>query len=389
MKSKLILMYCIAIILTGCNQITLIPEKNFSATIDGKEVKLYTLENKNGVKAQFTNFGGRWISMWVPDRDGKMGDVILGFDNLKSYMGALEPYHGAITGRVCGRINQGLFTLEGDTFRLANNDFFGSPKKNHLHGGVKGFHKQIWDGVKGIDTSGNEYIDFSYLSKAGEEGYPGNLNIKVRYTLTDKNTLRIDYFADTDAATIVNITNHAFFNMSGNPETSVSKQLLQINADNYIECDKELVPTGNLKSAKGTPIDFTEMIEIGKNISADYPEIVKDKGYAIAYVLNGGKEDLNYAAKLYDSLSGRYVSVYTNQPSFQLYNAWLMNGKDVGKNKIEYKSGCGVVLETQGFPDAPNHSNFPSITLQPGSKYHHCVEYRFGVEDKSLNTSKN
>ena len=374
---KKFLVFILVTLLISCNKVSLVTEETFHGTIDGKMVELFTLKNSNGVIAQFTNYGGRWISMWVPDKNGKMGDVILGFDNPISFQKAHEPYHGAITGRVCGRINKGVFSLNVDSIRLANNDLFGKPVKNHLHGGINGFHKQIWSGKTGRDKDENEYVEFFYTSKNREEGYPGNLKVTVRYTLKNNNTLRIDYSAQTDAPTIVNLTNHAFFNMSGNPAESVSGQLLQINADNYLECDKELIPTGNIKSVKGTPIDFTSPIEIGKNIGVDFPEINKNKGYAIAYVLNKGKDELNFAARLTDKNSGRSVAVYTNQPSFQMYNAWLMDGTDVGKQGIKYNSGCSVVLESQGFPDAPNHSNFPTIKLNPSELYHHIVEYRF------------
>ena len=377
---KKIIVFVLIILIVGCSSsVKLISNKTFHGVIDEKKVELYTLTNKNGAIAQFTNFGGRWVSMWVPDKQGVLGDVILGFDNPKSYQYAREPYHGAITGRVCGRINKGIFIINGDTIRLANNDIFGKPVKNHLHGGMKGFHKIMWNGSIGKDKDENEYVEFFYLSKEFEEGYPGNLKVTVRYTLTNNNTLRIDYFAKTDAPTIVNLTNHAFFNMTGNPATSVSSQILQINADHYLECSKELVPTGSLKSVKGTPIDFTTPIAIGKNIDVDFPEIIKNKGYAIAYVVNKDETDMNFMARLTDKESGRSVAVYSNQPSFQMYNAWLMDGSDIGKNEIKYNAGCSVVLESQGFPDAPNHSNFPSVNLNPGKEYHHFVEYRFEI----------
>jgi aldose 1-epimerase len=374
---KKVSVYLFVALFVSCNKISIVTEKTFHGTIDGIKVELFTLTNSNGAIAQFTNYGGRWVSMWVPDKNGKMGDVVLGFDNPISYQNAGEPYHGAITGRVCGRIDKGVFLLHGDTIRLANNDLFGKPVKNHLHGGINGFHKQMWSGKKGMDSDENEYVAFIYESKNGEEGYPGNLKVTVRYTLKSDNTLRIDYYAKTDAPTIVNLTNHAFFNMSGNPTESVSGQLLEINADYYLECDKELIPTGKIKPVEGTPIDFRNAIELGKNIGVDFPEIYKDKGYAIAYVLNKGQDILDFAARLTDTKSGRSVAVYTNQMSFQLYNAWLMDGSDVGKNGIKYKSGCSVVLETQSFPDAPNHANFPSINLNPDELYHHVVEYRF------------
>jgi aldose 1-epimerase len=345
--------------------------------IDGKQVNLYKLSNQKGAFAQFTNYGGRWVSMWVPDTNGKLADVLLGFDHMEGYLNAAEKYHGAITGRVCGRINRGVFELDGQTYRLANNDAFGSPVKNHLHGGINGFHKKVWDTESGVNENGEQYIQFSCLSKDGEEGYPGNLDVKVCYTLSDSGALRIDYRATTDKTTLVNLTNHTFFNLSGNPARSVSEHILHVNADHYVECDTELIPTGKIASLKGLPIDFSTPVEVGKNLNVDFPEIVKGKGFSLAYALNPSGEALSYAAKLQEPASGRTLEIYTNQPGLQVYNAYLMDGTDIGKNGIPYHCGAGIALETQGFPDAPNHENFPSITLNPGSVYHHIAVYDF------------
>ncbi|MDR0845825.1 MAG: galactose mutarotase [Tannerella sp.] len=345
--------------------------------IEGKQVNLYKLSNNNGVFAQFTNYGGRWVSMWAPDANGKLDDVLLGFDPIEGYLNAAEKYHGAITGRVCGRISRGVFELDGRTYRLANNDSFGSPVKNHLHGGINGFHKKVWDTETGVHENGEPYVRFSYLSKDGEEGYPGNLDVNVCYTLSDANAIQIDYRATTDQPTLVNLTNHAFFNLSGNPAQSVSGHILHINAGYYVECDNELIPTGNIAPLKGLPIDFSTPAKVGKNLHVDFPEIAKGKGFSLAYALNPSANELRYAAKLQEPVSGRTLEIYTNQPGLQVYNAWLMDGSDTGKNGISYHCGAGIALETQGFPDAPNHENFPSIRLNPGSVYHHIAVYKF------------
>ena len=363
--------------------IELLADKNFNQIIDQQQVCLYTLTNSNGCTAQFTNYGARWLSFWCKDRNGNWGDVVLGFDSLKGYQTAAEGYHGATVGRICGRINQGKFTMDGKKYKLANNDGFGYPLRSHLHGGIKGFHKQMWKGKQGIDSLNNQYVEFSYLSIDGEEGFPGNLDVTIRYTMKEDNTLRIEYWATTDKRTLVNLTNHAFFNMSGNPSTTVNNQILSLNCDKYIQCDKQLVPTGKIINVKGTPLDYTEPIRVAQNFSKNHPEIIKDKGIAIAYVLKPSSSTahfLNYAAKLQDPISGRAMTVYTNQPSLQVYNAWLMDGTDLGKANIPYHSSAGIVLESQGFPDAPNHSNFPSVILDKGQVYNHIVEYKFSVE---------
>ena len=383
MKHFIFLLISIVVMPMNAQKIKLLDPSKFNTKIDNKEVKLYTISNQNGCTAQFSNYGARWLSFWCIDRKGNFGDVILGFDSLKGYQKAQEAYHGATVGRICGRINQGVFWMDNKKYQLANNDGFGSPLKNHLHGGIKGFHKKVWDAHVDTDSLNNEYIEFRYLSKDGEEGFPGNLQVTVRYTLKKDNTMRIDYYGKTDKKTLINLTNHAFFNMSSNPSNPVLKHLLTINADEYVECDKELIPTGNIRSLKGTPLDYSISTFVGENFSKNHPEVIKDKGIAVAYVLK--KSDvsddfLHFAAKLKDPDSGRTLSIFTNQPSLQVYNAWLMDGTDVGKNNIPYYTSAGIAIESQGFPDAPNHSNFPSIVLDKDDIYHHIVEYKFNVE---------
>lgn len=373
----------LTVLLISCGQnatVNVLSEKDFETEISGRRTHLYTISNESGSIAQFTDYGGRWVSMWVPDKDGIFRDVVLGFDTIKGYRTAVEGYHGAITGRVCGRIRGGSFTMDGVEYKLANNDIYGKPVKNHLHGGAVGYNRKVWHGTVGIDSTGNQYVEFSYLSPDGEEGYPGNLDIMVRYTLTRNNVMRIEYKADTDKSTVVNITNHAFFNLSGNPAHSVDDQIVMINADHYVACDQELVPTGEILSVNGTPIDFTTPKAIGKELRSRHPEILYGKGYAIAYAVNVAESGLTHSAFLKDSQNGIRMDVWSNQPSLQFYNAWLMNGTDIGKGGIPYHNSAGVVLESQGFPDAPNHKNFPSIKVTPQKSYYHIAEYRFSVE---------
>lgn len=382
-KILLVVIILLLSFIMNSQNIKLLSPDSFKIKVQNKETDLFTLKNKNGCIAQFTNYGARWLSFWIKDKYGEWGDVILGFDKLIDFQTASEAYHGAIVGRVCGRINQGIFYLDGQAYHLANNDGFGEPLQNHLHGGINGFHKKIWNAKKGIDFTGDQFVEFTCDSPDGEEGYPGNLKVKVRYTLKQNNTLRIDYWGKTDKRTPINLTNHAFFNLGGKPEKSVLNHLLTINSKEYIECDKNLIPTGRIKPLKNTPIDYTKTMCVGKNFSQDFPEIKKDKGIAIAYVINSSNnsvDSLKWGAKLKDPESGRVLTIYTNQPSLQIYNAWLMNGTDIGKNYTPYNSSAGIAIEPQGFPDAPNHNNFPSIIIDKGAIYHHISEYKFNIE---------
>jgi aldose 1-epimerase len=374
-----------AMILSTCNvtpvsTVKLIDVKLFDTIIDGQQVQVYTLENNKGSVAQFTNFGGRWISMWVPDREGQMTDVVLGFDNLTSYINAGEPYHGAITGRVCGRINNATFSLDGKTYSLASNDGFGKPVRNHLHGGIEGFHRKVWDGVLFQNEHGEQGILFTYASPDGEEGYPGQLDVEVRYLLTNDNELRIEYKATTNKPTLVNLTNHAFFNLNGEGNGNILDHQMKIYADKYIECDEELIPTGKLVAVDGSPLDYRRFAPMGKGIDADHDQIFKGKGYAAALVLKEkASPELILAAEAYAEPSGISMQVYTDQPSLQIYNAWLFDGTDIGKSGKPYTFSGGFVMESQGYPDAPNHNHFPTTILRPGNIYSHKTVYAFSL----------
>lgn len=359
----------------------LLKKENFQLTIESKEVELYTLRNNNGCVAQFTNYGGRWLSMWTPDKQGKFADVILGFDTIGRYINAAEKYHGSIVGRVCGRIDKGTFSLNGLTYQLANNDIFGEPVKNHLHGGTHGFSFQVWNGKIGKSESGEETLEFTYLSRDGEEGYPGNLQIKVVYTLSNDNEMKIGYSALTDKPTPINLTNHAYFNLHGNMDRNVLDHFLCIQSNSSIESNEELIPTGKIISVIGTPLDFTHPQKIGLRINEEFSgQLFAGKGYVVAYVLNETNLSLRFATSVEEKESGRFMQVYTNQPNLQFYNAWLFDGTDVGKNGQRYYCSSGFALEAQGYPDAPNHCNFPSIILNPGQVYQQETIYRFLVK---------
>lgn len=356
----------------------LIDPTQFDRVCNGKQVKIFTLRNTNGLVTQFTNFGGRWISMWVPDREGVMTDVVLGFNDLESYLNAGEPYYGAITGRVCGRINNGTFTISGNTYTLANNDFFGSPVKNHLHGGINGFHKQVWQGKPYKNNKNEEGVMFSYRSFDGEEGYPGNLDVVVKYLLTNNDEMIIEYEASTDKPTIVNLTNHTYFNLNGEGNGNILNHKMKIYAEKYVETDHELIPTGKLKLVKGTPLDYLEFASMDKGINSDHDQIIKGKGYAASMVIKEKNDrTIKKVAEAYSDDTGIKVDVFSDQSSLQIYNAWFFDGSDIGKQGKPYVFSGGFVLETQGFPDAPSHKNFPSITLNPGEKYGHTTRYTF------------
>ena len=361
--------------------IPLEPE-GFDTIINGSQVQLYTLRNKSGCMAQFTNFGGRWVSMWVPDRKGNMTDVVLGFKQVEEYMKAGEPYHGAIVGRICGRINNASFVLNENTYSLAENDGFGTPVKNHLHGGFEGFHSKVWRASLFRDKNGEESITFTYLSPDGEEGFPGELDLEVTYLLTEDNEIRIEYRAVTNAATIVNLTNHAFFNLNGEGCGNILNHQMRVHAEKYIECDRELIPTGELKSVENTPLDYRKYASMGKGIDLEHSQIFKGLGYAAAMVLkeeNNNRQQL--VAEACGDRSGIRMEVFSDQASLQLYNAWLFTGDDVGKSGKPYEFSGGFVMETQAYPDAPNHKHFPSIELLPGDQYMHTSIYRFSLAE--------
>lgn len=354
----------------------------FSGGSPASSAELVTLRNRNGLVAQFTNYGARWVSMWTPDRDGCLSDIVLGFDTIDGYRTAGERYHGAIVGRVCGRINNARFRIGGQEYLLVSNDVYGTPVRNHLHGGIDAFHNRYWHFRTYVSPSGEEAVEFTNNSQSGEEGYPGNLQVKVTYLLKADNTLRMECEATTDHPTPVNMTNHTFFNLqsaSGPAERiNVLSHQLTLNASAIIECDGELIPTGRLLPVDGTSLDFRSPRTIASSLVEKHSQIQKDKGFSLAYALDRKEAgELSFAARLSDDLSGRTLEMYTNQPSVQVYNGYFMDGTDIGKGKTPYYASAGIAIEPQGYPDAPNQPAFPSILIDEAKKYHHITEYCF------------
>jgi len=333
---------------------------------DCKAVDLFTLVNHKGDSVTITNYGGTVTSFRVPDKNGNRSSIIIGFDSLAPYL-QKPPYFGALIGRYGNRIGNATFTLYKSTYKLNAND-----GKNTLHGGLKGFDKVVWDASVPSDSVPS--IVLTYNSKNGEEGFPGNLNVKVQYTLTDDDGLKIEYNAETDQATPVNLTNHSYFNLSGNVQNSILDETLWIDADKYTPVDSTLIPTGEIKSVKGTPFDFTTPKKIGRDIDS-----VKG-GYDHNFVLNRkDSTSLQKVAEVSDSISGRILEVYTTQPGIQFYTGNFLDGtfRNHGGNPITKHSA--LCLETQHFPDSPNKPNFPSTILQPGEKYHQVTVYKVKV----------
>lgn len=340
---------------------------NFGALPDGRTVTLFTLTNLNGLVAKVTNYGTIITELHVPDRRGQLADVVLGFDRLEPYLKG-HPYFGCTVGRVANRIAGGQFTLDGKTYKLAVNN-----GPNHLHGGLRGFDKVLWQ----AEPQGAEALKFTYLSPDMEEGYPGRLEVTVLMTLTPANELRIDYTATTDKATPVNLTNHSYFNLAGEGAGDVLGHVLMIAADHYTPANAALIPTGEIKPVKGTPLDFTRPTPIG----ARFSQLQGDPlGYDNNFVLNSGGRSLALAARVAEPKSGRVMEVHATQPGIQLYTANFLDGSLVGKRGVAYARHSAFCLETQHFPNAVNEPGFPSVILRPGQTYRHTTNYRFSVE---------
>ncbi|HUK89984.1 MAG TPA: aldose epimerase family protein [Blastocatellia bacterium] len=343
----------------------------FGKTSDGQNVDIYTLTNSNGLEARIMTYGGTVVSIKVPDRNGKLGDVVLGYDDFDGYL-KNNPYLGAIAGRYANRIGRAKFSLDGREYSLPKND-----GDNTLHGGVVSFGKVVWLGQEAAGRGGTG-VTLRYLSKNGEEGFPGDLTITVMYTLTDKNELRIDYAASTDKPTVVNLTNHCYFNLAG--KGSILNHELMINADRFTPVGPGLIPTGELRSVKGTPLDFTAPTTIGARIDEPYDQLKIAKGYDHNWVLNGGGGKLELAAKVHDPATGRVMEVYTTEPGLQFYTGNFLDGSIKGKSGEVYERRDGFCLETQHFPDSPNKPDFPSTVLRPGHTYRSTTIFKFSVK---------
>jgi len=347
---------------------------DFQKTIDGKVTNLYLLKNDK-IKVYITNYGGRIVSLLAPDRYGKMGDVVLGFKSIDDYLSANGPYHGALIGRVGNRVAKGKFTLDSKTYSLPINN-----NENHLHGGPEGFNNQVWE-VKAVDQSS---ISMNYFSKDGEMGYPGNLDVLVKYSLNNENELLISYKATTDKSTPVNLTNHAFFNLAGEASGTINDHLLRLNADHFTPVDKTLIPLGENRSVKGTPFDFRVPKTIGRDLNQQNTNTQMNYGggYDHNFVLNKESDrEMSLAGYVIDPKTGRRMDIFTEEPGIQFYGGNFMDGSDIGKYGKKFLYRESFALETQHFPDSPNQPSFPNIILLPGEIYQTKSIYKFSIAD--------
>jgi aldose 1-epimerase len=339
-------------------------------TVDGRAVEQFTLTNKNGIEVKAITYGGIITSITTPDRTGAMGDIVLGFDSLDGYL-AGHPFFGALVGRYGNRIAKGRFTIDGVEYKLATNN-----GPNHLHGGVKGFDKRVWNWALPPAKPGQSTVGFTYISPDGEEGYPGKLVVAVIYTLTDDNELIVDYRADTDKDTHINLTQHSYFNLVGAGDVLAHE--VTIDADRYTPVDATLIPTGELASVEGTPFDFRKPTAIGARIDQPNPQLKNGGGYDHNWVLNGNAGSLRRAARVVEPKTGRTLEVSTTEPGMQFYTGNFLDGKLKGKGR-SYERRSGFCLETQHFPDTPNQPNFPTTLVKAGQQYSSKTVFTFGT----------
>ena len=344
--------------------------KSFGKTEDGAPVKIFTLRNARGVEAKISNYGGIVTSLKVPDRSGKMSDVVLGYDTLAEYL-KRNPHFGCLVGRYGNRIAKGKFTLNGKTYQLATNN-----GPNALHGGIKGFDKRVWQ-AKPVESKLGPALELHYVSKDGEEGYPGNLTVTAVYTLTDDNALRLDYTATTDKDTIVNLTHHSYFNLAGKGD--ILGHEVMIASDEFTSVDETLIPTGELRSVKGTPFDFNTPTTIGARINDADEQLKFGKGYDHNWVIKKPTGQLGLMARVTEPTTGRVLEVLSTEPGLQFYTGNFLDGTIKGKGGWVYKSRSGFCMEPQHYPDSPNKPNFPSVVLKPGDIYKNTIIYRFST----------
>jgi len=347
-----------------------ITRADFGKTPDGQSVELFTLTNAMGTEAKITNYGGIVVSLSVPDRTRKFADVVLGFNDLESYLKG-HPYFGSIIGRYGNRIAKGHFSLDGVEYKLAVNN-----GPNHLHGGIKGFDKVVWTPAP-TTTRNAASLSLTYLSTDGEEGYPGNLNVKVVYTLTNKNELRIDYSATTDKDTVINLTHHSYFNLAGEGNGDILNHQLTLKANRFLPTDATSIPTGELRSVGGNPFDFVTAHAIGERINQNDQQLQFGNGYDHNWVVNGKPGRLRVAAEVYEPTSGRLMQVWTTEPGIQFYTGNFLDGTLTGKSRKAYQRRSGFCLETQHYPDSPNEPKFPTTTLRKGATYTSTTIYHF------------
>jgi aldose 1-epimerase len=379
MKQARLLISALAIALASCQknpgmtQLPAVKQEVFGTLADGREVKIFTLTNKNGLEARVTEYGAILVSMKTPDAAGKLADITLGYDTLEGWLGNTS-YYGATVGRFGNRIKDGKFTLDGREYTLATNNAPGGIPC-HLHGGLKGFDKVLWSGV----AAGDDTVEFTYLSKDGEEGYPGNLTVKVAYTLNDDDELIWRATATTDAPTIVNIIHHSYWNLSGDPTRTTDDHELMLAAPSYLPTDVGLIPTGELAPVSGTPMDFITAKVIGGRLGSDFKCMQTGGGYDHCWVLDGNK-GVRLAARLKAPQTGRVMELLTNQPGIHFYGGHGIAADAHAKGGHSYGPRSGICLETEAFPDAPNKPSFPPAVLRPGETYQHVMIHKFSVE---------
>jgi len=347
-----------------------ITSEPFGQTAEGTPIERYTLTNANGLQADIITYGGIVTALRVLDRNGEIGDIVLGFDTLAPYLGD-HPFFGALVGRFCNRIAGAQFTLNGTTYQLAHNDGV-----NHLHGGPQGFHRAIWRASERPSDEGPS-LELRYLSRDGEEGYPGNLSVTVVYTLTDQNALQIDYSATTDRDTVLNLTNHSYFNLDRSAD--ILGHEIQIDATKFLPINQTLIPLGELRAVHDTPMDLTTSVVIGDRIAADDEQVRRGLGFDHTWVLDKPDGALGHAARVYAPGSGRTLDVSTTMPAVQFYSGNMLDGSLAGKGGQVYSQHSGLCLETQYYPDSPNQPQFPSTVLRPGETYHQTTIFQFGV----------
>lgn len=345
---------------------------SFNKSLDNKETALYTLTNNNGLEVAITNYGAKIVSILVPDKNGNMTDVVTGHNSIDEYLVSEEPYFGAICGRYGNRIAKGKFSIDGITYdKLAVNN-----GPNSLHGGIKGFNAQVWDATQKDEQT----IELKYLSADGEEGFPGNLTTTVVYHLSDTNELVISYHAITDKPTVLNLTNHSYFNLSGAGNPYIGDHILTINADYYLPTDNTAIPYGAPEKVEDTPMDFRQPTEIGLRINDTFEQLIFGKGYDHTYVLNKEGEELSFCARCISPKTGIVMETYTTEPGVQLYTSNWTTGNFVAKNGQRYPERCAFCLETQHYPDSPNKPEYPSTVLRPGENFVSHTVFKFDVE---------
>ncbi|ASB48796.1 aldose epimerase family protein [Alkalitalea saponilacus] len=348
----------------------IIKEELFEATVNGKKTSLFTLRNKNGLVAQITNFGATIVSIYAPNKKGEFADIVLGFDNVEDYINGNGSYMGVLCGRCANRIANGKFELEGKVYNMAVNN-----GPNHLHGGVTGFNKVVWD----VESLSENKVVLTYFSEDGEENYPGNVTAKVTYTLTEENELVLDYEASTDKTTLVNFASHSYFNLGGEGSGKALDHQLMINSDYFTPIDDTSIPTGEILKVAGTPMDFSTAKPIGEDLFKEDLQLKNGGGYDHNWILKNRAGEMVLAAVAHDPASGRVMEIHTTQPGIQFYSSnWMENEK--GKHGNVYNKHEGFCLETQHFPDSINHAHFPSVILKPGDVYKHSCIHKFLIK---------